>query len=333
MFYSPDFRLRHLDIAKSLMYSQKYFFGCTRDKFLRFRGEIFMNERTDFFTARDFGNGVTRIVGTGVVFCYLVEGKKRALLIDTLTGLGNLRNYVATLTRLPVTVVCTHGHFDHCGGALDFEQAWFPTDDADLLRTQESVDKKFWFERMIVRARKLPMHFTREDFTPERPFPWRALKEGAEFDLGGRTLTAIEIPGHSHGSMGLLDSKTGIFFSGDAGSRSTFVFLNSSTTIEEYLKSLLRLKKNWGPRITSWYNAHNYTESPPSMLDDLIQCCRDALDGKIEGPLHRNEPDYRFVYPVNKKWHRLDGGFGNIIVRLSRLRADENCPQHRWEYP
>ncbi len=289
-----------------------------------------MNERTDFFTSRDFGNGVTRIAGSGVVFCYLVEGTKRALLIDTMTGLGNLRNYVAKLTRLPVTVVCTHGHFDHCGGALDFEQAWFPTADATLLRTHESVDKKFWFESRIYEARHKPINFTHEDFTPVRPFPWRGLHDGAEFDLGGRTLTAVAIPGHSYGSTALFDSKTGILFSGDAGSRSTFVFLYSSTSIEEYLEALLRLKKNWGSRITQWYNAHNYTETPPYVIDDLIQCCHDALDGKIEGPTHRNEPNYRFVYPIDKKWHRLDGGFGNIIVRLGRLHREECVEKLSW---
>ena len=92
-----------------------------------------MNSRTDFFKVVEFGDGIARIEATGSVFCYLIEGRKRALLIDAMTGLGNLRDYVRTLTRLPVTLVCTHGHFDHIGGALDFGEAWIPQLDANMI--------------------------------------------------------------------------------------------------------------------------------------------------------------------------------------------------------
>ncbi len=280
-----------------------------------------MNERTDFFKALDFGNGVLRIEGSGSVYCYLVEGQKRALLIDTMTGLGNLRRYVASLTRLPVTVVCTHGHFDHTGGALDFDEAWIPAADAGLIGAHESVERRFWFEQRICSLRRLPIRFTRNDFTPPHSIIWRSLSDGSRFDLGRRIITTVAIPGHSRGSVGFLDSKTGIFFSGDAGSRSTFLFLNCSTTTEEYLAALLRLKRTREHQISMWYNAHNYTEMPPTILDDLIQACRDALDGNINGPTNRDDDNYRFVYPIDRKWKRLDGGFGNIIVRVSRLRG------------
>ena len=68
-----------------------------------------MNERSDFFKVVDFGDGILRLEGSGSVYCYLVEGRQGALLIDTMTGLGNLRAFVKKLPRLPLTVVCTHG--------------------------------------------------------------------------------------------------------------------------------------------------------------------------------------------------------------------------------
>ncbi len=280
-----------------------------------------MNTRTDFFSVVEFGDGIARVEATGSAFCFLVEGRRRALLIDTMTGLGNLRDYVRSLTRLPVTVVCTHGHFDHIGGALDFGEAWIPAGDADMLASQLSADRRYWYERKLCALRRRPADFTREDFTPPRPIVWRALRDGARFDLGRRIVTAVGVPGHTRGSTGFLDSKTGIFFSGDAGSRSTFLFLDSSTTTEEYLKGLLRLKRMRECQISEWYNSHNYTEMPASILDDLVEGCRDALGGRAAGPAFRGDARYRFVYPVDTKWKRADGGFGNIIVDLTRLRA------------
>ena len=280
-----------------------------------------MNSRTDFFKVVEFGDGIARIEATGSVFCYLIEGRKRALLIDAMTGLGNLSDYVRTLTRLPVTLVCTHGHFDHIGGALDFGEAWIPQLDANMIAAHETLDRKYWFERKLCELRARPVNFTRDDFTPPRPMVWRALRDGSRFDLGRRIVTAVAVPGHSRGSMGFLDSRTGIFFSGDAGSRSTFLFLSCSTTTEEYLAALMRLKRMRNHQISEWYNFHNYTEMPASIIDDLIQGCRDALDGKASGPVFRGDPRFRFVYPIDRKWKRTDGRVGNIIVDLTRLRA------------
>ena len=51
---------------------------------------------------------------------YLLEGQDSSLLIDAGFGMGNLRDFVKTLTAKPLIVVNTHFHPDHTGGDFQF---------------------------------------------------------------------------------------------------------------------------------------------------------------------------------------------------------------------
>ena len=55
---------------------------------------------------------------------YLLEGKEKALLLDTGYGAGNLRAFVEKLTDKPVIVANTHYHPDHAAGNGEFEEAY-----------------------------------------------------------------------------------------------------------------------------------------------------------------------------------------------------------------
>ena len=56
------------------------------------------------------------------VYMYLLTGKRGAALIDTGFGMIDIREVVSTLTKLPVFVINTHGHFDHTGGNPLFDE-------------------------------------------------------------------------------------------------------------------------------------------------------------------------------------------------------------------
>ena len=51
---------------------------------------------------------------------YLVEGDKRAVLIDAGTRIKDLDKLVAQLTSKPVTLIITHVHPDHTGSAINY---------------------------------------------------------------------------------------------------------------------------------------------------------------------------------------------------------------------
>ena len=50
--------------------------------------------------------------------CYLLNGSKGSLLIDTGLGIRDIYQEVVKLTDKPVTAAATHIHWDHVGGPL-----------------------------------------------------------------------------------------------------------------------------------------------------------------------------------------------------------------------
>ena len=64
--------------------------------------------------------------------CYLVEGERCAVLIDTMMGWGNLAEYCASLTDKPIRLINTHAHGDHTGGNFHFDACWIHHRDIPL---------------------------------------------------------------------------------------------------------------------------------------------------------------------------------------------------------
>ena len=69
-----------------------------------------------------------------------------------------------------------------------------------------------------------------------------ALSEGDSIDLGDRRFTALHLPGHSPGSMGLIDQASGLVFTGDAIYDDTLVDDVPGSDIPAYLATTDRLR-------------------------------------------------------------------------------------------
>lgn len=68
------------------------------------------------FTQKEYGNGITAITAPMQEQIYLVQGSKKALLIDNGMGIGSLKTYVESFCNLPLLMLNTHGHPDHAAG-------------------------------------------------------------------------------------------------------------------------------------------------------------------------------------------------------------------------
>jgi glyoxylase-like metal-dependent hydrolase (beta-lactamase superfamily II) len=70
---------------------------------------------------------------------WLLSGRDVHLLIDTGLGVSDLARYLAPLLDKPLTVVCTHAHFDHAGGLADFKSTCLHCLEIDLMRRGDAT--------------------------------------------------------------------------------------------------------------------------------------------------------------------------------------------------
>lgn len=272
---------------------------------------------TQNFTAQRLPNGVTEITDLSGVHCFLVEGRDKALLIDTMTGLRGLPAFVATLTDLPVEVALTHGHMDHAGGVFEFGRCYIHPADIPMLDGR-TLPARVGYVRGQLPPGEAP---EASAFVPDGPVEFVPLKAGDKLDLGGRVLEVLHVPGHTRGSLCYLDTASGDFFAGDACNNNTLLMMDVSATIEEYLGALLALKERQGD-IRRFYLFHGPSLQDKSCIDDNIQCCRDILAGTDDRvPVDfLGRPGYLAKERTPGTFSRKDGRFGNIVYNPQQVR-------------
>lgn len=136
------------------------------------------------------------------VNCTLITGTRRAVLVDTLSGPSQGRELaaaVAEVTTLPVAVVNTHAHFDHCFGNAAVRDALGVTD----FHAHPSVAARLrendpgLIERVIAAYGHLDPVMAAELPGIELHAPNRDVTGETRLDLGGRTVWLRHV-GHAH---------------------------------------------------------------------------------------------------------------------------------------
>jgi hydroxyacylglutathione hydrolase len=239
-----------------------------------------------WFTAKTVADKVWRIDDHGSDNMYLVEGKDKALLIDTGTGVGDLLGFVKSLTKLPIVVVNTHGHPDHAGGNFQFQEVYAHSADFELIqRFTEKANRDSSAQRALRSAPEMAKTILMEVNDYQTPAPI-SIKDGYVFDLGGRQLKVIEVDGHTPGSICLLDAENHLLFTGDNDNTLVWLFLADSLPIETYLKSLENLKQTAGILNTMLPGHGDPIDG--AFLNEQIVCCKQILDGTCKGETYHS---------------------------------------------
>lgn len=188
----------------------------------------------DWFSFRSLGDGLTLITEPHVVpllRCNIwhIRGRDTDLVVDTGLGVSSLYQASRHLFGQRVAALATHVHLDHVGGHHEFADCWCHRLEAPGLR---GADPAFTLADIDLRALDFaaPGYETGGPALTALPEPgyelsaWqirqatvtRELEDGDVIDLGNRHFEVLHLPGHSPGSIGLWEAKTGTLFSGDA---------------------------------------------------------------------------------------------------------------------
>ncbi len=190
---------------------------------------------------------------------YIVEGTQKALLIDTGTRTAKLDSIIALITKKPLQVVITHAHGDHAGNIGFFKEISMHPADTILL------SKRYKGKIIFV-------------------------NDGDVFDLGETKIEVSHMPGHTPGSIILLDRKAGICYSGDAfGSNHVWLQLKPLSPMETYLNSCIKMEKIMDNGITKNYCGH-YPYVKKAFDKSYIISMHQLVDGLINGNGPKAEP-------------------------------------------
>lgn len=176
---------------------------------------------------------------------WLIKGRDADMLVDTGLGVSQLKLYLADLLDKPLKVVASHVHFDHSGSCHEFEQVFIHESehaaltggdqDAMLAAPVHDFVPQKDFELLPYAG------FTAADYTVKACPQAGRLRHGDVIDLGDKAFEVMHLPGHSSGSIGLFERKSGRFFSGDVVYDGDLLDQLPDSVIDDYVSSMERL--------------------------------------------------------------------------------------------
>ena len=191
-----------------------------------------------------------RIEDSGVRF-FLLTGTERALLVDSGRNIENARDIAESLTALPITLLNTHADGDHVAGNGKFDAFYMHPDEEPNYRRGDR------------RGTILPV------------------REGDVLDLGGRRLEVIHLPGHTPGSIALLDRENRVLISGDPIQDGRIFMFGRFRNMPDYIRSLDHLRA-WQGQFDEIWPSHASFPVYPDLIGKLRDGAQAVLDGKAD---------------------------------------------------
>jgi glyoxylase-like metal-dependent hydrolase (beta-lactamase superfamily II) len=268
-----------------------------------------------WYETLEAGEGIWAIDEHGTNTMYLILGEENCLLLDTGWGVGDLPGLVESLCPLPLIVVNSHGHPDHTFGNGLFPKVHVHAGDQHFVQEPPTLETRQWIydNAAMVLSDDLPPEFTFDDWAISAPASVITIRDGDIFELGNRTLEVVTLPGHSVGSICLLDRATRSLFVGDSIHAGViWLQLDESLHLSQFHQNLQRIQ-GLGDQFDHIYPAHVALDQlplPKSILDDLVDGIGKILAGELVG-----EPEETFA----GNGLRCDFGTCGILYNPDRM--------------
>ncbi|HTM33566.1 MAG TPA: MBL fold metallo-hydrolase [Vicinamibacterales bacterium] len=240
--------------------------------------------KSPWFEVYRVGPGTTALYEPGhwqEAISYLIEGRERAVLFDTGLGIGDIKAVVDQLTSLPVLVVNSHEHFDHIGGDRLFADVAVADNPAALARLAKgtgSLSKQITAETVWM---PLPPGFDPARYETPPIQPTRRLHDGERIELGGRTLEVLLTPGHTPGSLSLLDRGRRVLFTGDTLYPAELYAHMPESSLADYERSAARLGA-LADSVDVVCPGHNEAKVPASILPRFARAFAAIERGEVK---------------------------------------------------
>lgn len=210
--------------------------------------------------------------------CYLLVGSDQALLFDTGPGFSSIKSAIKSLTSLPVIAYLSHHHFDHTGGAFEFDNisGW---SSQSMINASKNGIKDETIKSQV------PGEFWEEintDNHQTKPFPsMQFVDKELSINIGKYQLNLLHTPGHSSDSICLYEPSKRWLFSGDTAYHGPIYLQFEDSSKEDYTKTIEKLINLNADKI---FPGHNNTMLSPNILKDTKSMLLDASFKSLEFP-------------------------------------------------
>jgi len=223
------------------------------------------------YKIREFDNAITVIEENGVRM-FLLTGDESSLLVDAGYGSGNIKQIAQNISKKKIELIISHPDTDHIGGIEYFNEVYMHPSDFAQFREK----------------------------CPNKNIKLKPVYENDVFDLGEREWEIIEIPGHTAGSIALLDRKNKILISGDSVQQGPVYMFGTFRSLEAHILSLKKLY-DMKDAFDTILACHNTLPVSPDIIPDLTDGAQKLWRGELSG------------VPVDLGWARTNQYYYNNI--------------------
>ncbi len=188
----------------------------------------------------------------GMVRFFVLEGSEKALMIDSGMNVPDAKEYAEGLTDKSISLLNTHADPDHISGNKAFERVYMNPAEEENYRA----------------------HGGACEIIP--------ICEGDLIDLGDRPLEIIEIPGHTPGSVAILDINNRALYSGDSVQDSNIFMFGQFRNIDRYIESVRKLR-TYEDRFDVIYPCHGTFPVQKELTQKLIEGATEIVNGTAKG--------------------------------------------------
>jgi len=197
-------------------------------------------------------NDTTWRIEDGGVRFFLLLGTEKALLVDSGMRTQNAKQIAESVTKLPIMLLNTHADPDHISGNGSFDCFYMHPDEEDYYRAHGGL------------GAILPV------------------EDNDIIDLGDRPLKIIFIPGHTPGSIAVLDIKNRVLISGDSVQGGNIFMFKEGRNLPLYAESMKKLSM-YTDEFDVIYPSHGSFPVSPDLIAKLAEGAEQIINGTVEG--------------------------------------------------